>query len=217
MGRKTQREKWRHPEAPARAPEGRGHREAGSAWGPGHRRVKGASSRGHGSPPPRVRRRCDGHVASPAPAAAAAAAGGPRRNAVALAGSAPRGGGPLPGSVGDAAGGPAGARAQLGGRSLLSSHHPPTSTGTTGGRRGCYPGGGGWRPPPQPHPSIRHFGHTFFSLSLSHLESESLRCPRPHPPATPSSPQGAPSTSCVHLERESESPLLGQGKESQTS
>lgn len=97
---------------------------------------------------------------------------------------------------------------------------PPTALHLDGDHRGperILPGGRGWRPAPQPHPSIQHFGHTFFSLSLSYLESESLSCPPPHPPATPSSPLGALSTSCVHLERESESPLLGQGKEAQTS
>lgn len=114
--------------------------------------LKAASSRGHCSPPSRLRRRCDGLVAAPAPAAlaAAVAAGGPRRNAVVLAGSTPRGDGPLPGSVGGAAGGPAGTRAPGGGRPLLSSHRPPPRRRPPGSREDLTRGEGVATPSPTP-------------------------------------------------------------------
>ena len=146
--REKSRDTQRHQPGP---PKGVGTGRRVPPGGRATAELKAASSRGHGSPPSRVRRRCDGLVASPVRVAAAAAAGGPRRNAVVLAGSTPRGGGPLPGSVGDAAGGPAGTRAQVGGRPLLSSHHPADFDGDhRGPERMLHGGEGSGEPLPNP-------------------------------------------------------------------
>lgn len=177
--REKSRDTQRHQPGP---PRGVGTGRRVPPGGRATAELKAASSRGHGSPPSRVRRRCDGLVASPVRVAAAAAAGGPRRNAVVLAGSTPRGGGPLPGSVGDAAGGPAGTRAQVGGRPLLSSHHPADFDGDHRGPERMLPRGRGVASP-SPTPPFNPALWPYFLFPFSFLSG--VRVPQLSP--TPSS------------------------------
>lgn len=159
------------------------HREAGPAWGLGHRLVKGGFFRGTLLPPSHFRPHCDGLVASPAvPASPAAAAGGRRCGAGVPAGNTPRGGGPLRGREGDAAGGPAGTSARARCARLLP--HPRLRRGRPGSGGDAARVGAGR---PTPHPrfnpdtlAILSFPFPFPNWSLSRSA-----VPPPHPPAPP--------------------------------